>query len=141
MKTTPEIWNQKMNRLDEIAPTMSRDKFLGKEIDPILEAEVKELREFLDSHVDPEVDKIHLTGNMFLDLEKFARLGDDLYRIHKEMSELGNDTYDEDGKYNRFIGRRIDELDEKYSNLRMMQMNYQEKFLMTYDTSHKFYGK
>lgn len=147
MQTTKEIWNEKEARLSEIAPVVSKLVLQGKQVEPTLLKEVEELREFFDTHIDPQVDEIQLTGVMSLDLDKLTRISDNISNCLVDMKEMKifmnsfvPDEDDDDQLTYEELQEKYNEMCEKYEELRLLQLNFNEKFLMTYDQNHKFYN-
>jgi hypothetical protein len=143
MRTTKKIWDEKDARRHEIAPLVTKLFFQGKQLDPELLKELETLREFFNTHIDPQVDEIQLTGVMSLDLEKLTKIGDKISDCLVDMKELkifmNSRNQDDEVTYEE-LQERYDTMYGEYEELRLLQINFQEKFLMTYDQSHKFYN-
>lgn len=143
MKTTKKIWDEKEARRSEIGLVVSKLVFQGKQVDPELLKEVEELREFFKTHVDPQLSEIKLTGLMMLDLGELIKIGDKISNCLVDMKEVKTfmnfRNEDEEVTYEE-LQERYDTMYEEYEELRLLQINFQEKFLMTYDQSHKFYN-
>jgi hypothetical protein len=128
MRTTTEIWNEKSARLLELI--LSR---MDGEYTPEQMAEIDELNKFLDTHINPNVDAVRLKGYMETDLETLLQLQTNLMTSLMKLEKL-----DEISESFEFESERLESEINDFDNQILF---FKEKFLMTYDKNHKFFGK
>lgn len=128
MRTTIEIWKEKNARLLELI--LSR---MDGEYTPEQEAEMDELNKFVNTHIDPNVDAVRLKGYMEADLETLLQLQTNLI-----TSLMKLEKFTEKGEYLEYTLEKLESEINDYDNQILF---FREKFLMTYDKNHKFYGK
>ena len=128
MQTTIEIWNEKSARLLELI--LSR---MDGEYTPEQMAEIDELNKFIDTHINPKVDVVRLKGYMETDLETLLQLQTNLMTSLMKLEKL-----DETSESFEFESERLESEINDFDNQILF---FKEKFLMTYDKNHKFFGK
>jgi hypothetical protein len=128
MQTTIEIWNEKSARLLELI--LSR---MDGEYTPEQMAEIDELNKFIDTHINPKVDAVRLKGYMETDLETLLQLQTNLMTSLMKLEKL-----DETSESFEFESERLESEINDFDNQILF---FKEKFLMTYDKNHKFFGK
>jgi hypothetical protein len=128
MRTTTEIWNEKSARLLELI--LSR---MDGEYTPEQMAEIDELNKFLDTHINPKVDAVRLKGYMETDLETLLQLQTNLMTSAMKLEKLTEN--DESFEFD------LEELESEINDFDNQILFFKEKFLMTYDKNHKFFGK
>jgi hypothetical protein len=128
MRTTIEIWNEKSARLLELI--LSR---MDGEYTPEQMAEIDELNKFLDTHINPKVDAVRLKGYMETDLETLLQLQTNLMTSLMKLEKLV-----ENSESFEFESERLESEINDFDNQILF---FKEKFLMTYDKNHKFFGK
>lgn len=128
MRTTIEIWNEKSARLLELILSRMDGEYTPEQV-----AEMDELNEFVNSHIDPNVDAVKLKGYMETDLETLLQLQTNLM-----TSSMKLEKFIEKGEYLEYT---LDELESKINDFDNQILHFKEKFLITYDKNHKFFGK
>lgn len=128
MRTTIEIWNEKSARLLELI--LSR---MDGEYTPEQMAEIDELNKFLDTHINPKVDAVRLKGYMETDLETLLQLQTNLMTSAMKLEKLveTSESFEFD----------LEQLESEINDFDNQIIHFKEKFLMTYDKNHKFFGK
>lgn len=128
MRTTTEIWNEKSARLLELI--LSR---MDGEYTPEQMAEIDELNKFLDTHINPKVDAVRLKGYMETDLETLLQLQTNLMTSLMKLEKLveTSESFEFD----------LEQLESEINDFDNQILFFKEKFLMTYDKNHKFFGK
>jgi len=128
MRTTIEIWKEKNARLVELILTK-----MDGEYTPEQKAEMDELNEFVNSHIDPNVDAVRLKGYMEADLETLLQLQTNLI-----TSLMKLEKFTEKGEYLEYT---LEELESEINDYDNQILFFKEKFIITYDKNHKFFGK
>lgn len=128
MRTTIEIWNEKSARLLELI--LSR---MDGEYTPEQMAEIEELNKFLDTHINPKVDAVRLKGYMETDLETLLQLQTNLMTSLMKLEKLVENS--------ESFESNLEELESEINDFDNQILFFKEKFLMTYDKNHKFFGK
>lgn len=132
MRTTIEIWNEKSARLVELILSKMDGGYTPEQM-----AEIDELNKFLDAHINPKVDAVRLKGYMEADLETLLQLQTNfttsLIKLEKLVEKLVENS--------ESFESNLEKLESEINDFDNQILFFKEKFLMTYDKNHKFFGK
>jgi len=128
MRTTIEIWKEKNARLLELILSRMDGEYTPEQV-----AEMNELNKFVNAHIDPNVDAVRLKGYIEADLETLLQLQTNLITSLMKLEKLVENS--------ESFESTLEELESEINDFDNQILFFKEKFIMTYDKNHKFFGK